>query len=209
MICGRYSPSWILASLLQFLTHIESQYDTLDGGSARRKADTYTGQHKHRKNEDKPPYIEWDSNPRSQWFSGRRQFMTYTVRPLISLLLPLIVLISLINTIVITALRLYHYYRTDTNTATATTINTTTTTTTTSTTTCKNFKLPIIRQTTCMKSQSTIKIIYSNIPDTSYSKWETVVCPLPLAITSISTVSKLRQLWKVITHGLSLILLLK
>jgi hypothetical protein len=32
---------------LQFLNPIHSRYDSLDGGSARRKAVTYTGQHKH------------------------------------------------------------------------------------------------------------------------------------------------------------------
>jgi hypothetical protein len=35
---------------LQFLNHIDSRYDSLGGGSARRKAANYTGQHKHRIN---------------------------------------------------------------------------------------------------------------------------------------------------------------
>jgi hypothetical protein len=37
---------------LQFLNPIDIQYDSLDGGSARRKAATHTGQHKHRMNAD-------------------------------------------------------------------------------------------------------------------------------------------------------------
>jgi hypothetical protein len=35
---------------LCFTDHTDSRYDSLDGGSARRKAATYTGQHKHRIN---------------------------------------------------------------------------------------------------------------------------------------------------------------
>jgi hypothetical protein len=31
--------------------------------------------HKHRINVDKHPCLEWDSNPRSQWSSGRGRFM--------------------------------------------------------------------------------------------------------------------------------------
>jgi hypothetical protein len=32
--------------------------------------------HTHRINTHRHPCLEWDSNPRSQWSSGRRQFMT-------------------------------------------------------------------------------------------------------------------------------------
>jgi hypothetical protein len=51
--------------------------DSLDGGSARRKATTYTEQHKHkhRINVHRHPCLEWDSNSRSQCSSGRRQFI--------------------------------------------------------------------------------------------------------------------------------------
>jgi hypothetical protein len=35
----------------------------------------YTEQHKHRINANRHPCLEWDSNPRSQCSSGRRQFM--------------------------------------------------------------------------------------------------------------------------------------
>jgi hypothetical protein len=44
--CGCYSPRWTLASVLQFLNHTDSRYDSLGGGSACRKAATYTGQQK-------------------------------------------------------------------------------------------------------------------------------------------------------------------
>jgi hypothetical protein len=55
---------------LQFLNL--RQQDSLDEGSAKRKAATYTG---HRINADKYPYLEWNSNPRSQGSSRRRHFM--------------------------------------------------------------------------------------------------------------------------------------
>jgi hypothetical protein len=32
------------------------------------KAATYIGQHKHRRKAERHPYLEWDSNSRSQWF---------------------------------------------------------------------------------------------------------------------------------------------
>jgi hypothetical protein len=36
----------------------------------------HTGQNKHRINADKNPCFEWNSNPRSQHWSGRRHFMS-------------------------------------------------------------------------------------------------------------------------------------
>jgi hypothetical protein len=42
----------------------------------------HTGEHKHRINAHRHPCLEWDSNPRSQRSSERRQFMPQTVRPL-------------------------------------------------------------------------------------------------------------------------------
>jgi hypothetical protein len=38
----RYSPLLGLGRFFQLLDHIHSRYDPLDGGSARRKASTYT-----------------------------------------------------------------------------------------------------------------------------------------------------------------------
>jgi hypothetical protein len=64
--------SW---TLFQFLDLLHSRQDSLDGGSAGRKAATYTGQHKHGINAHRHPYLNLDSNPRSQCLSGRRQFM--------------------------------------------------------------------------------------------------------------------------------------
>jgi hypothetical protein len=43
-------PSLGPGRFFQFINLIHSRYDSLDGGSARRKAATYTGQHKHRIN---------------------------------------------------------------------------------------------------------------------------------------------------------------
>jgi len=44
-------------------------YDFLDWGSARRKASSYTGQHKTQKR------LERDSKPRSQFSRGWRQYV--------------------------------------------------------------------------------------------------------------------------------------
>jgi hypothetical protein len=35
----------------------------------------HTGQHKHRINAHRHPCLEWDSNPRSRFLRGRRQFI--------------------------------------------------------------------------------------------------------------------------------------
>jgi hypothetical protein len=42
----------------------------------------HTGQHKHRINAYRHPCLKWDSNPRSQSLSERRQFMYQSARPL-------------------------------------------------------------------------------------------------------------------------------
>jgi hypothetical protein len=44
----------------------------------------YTGQHKHRINVNRHPYLKGDSNPWPQCSSGRRRFMPQTARPLLS-----------------------------------------------------------------------------------------------------------------------------
>jgi hypothetical protein len=46
----------------------------------------HTEQHNHRPNAHRHPCLEWDSNPRSQRSSERRQFMPYIARPLWSTL---------------------------------------------------------------------------------------------------------------------------
>jgi hypothetical protein len=48
------------------------QLDSLDGGSASRKASTYT---QIKRTQYRHPCLEWDSNPRSQRSSEWRQFM--------------------------------------------------------------------------------------------------------------------------------------
>jgi hypothetical protein len=42
----------------------------------------HTGQHKQRINAHKHPCLKWDTTPRSQRLSGRRQFMPQTAWPL-------------------------------------------------------------------------------------------------------------------------------
>jgi hypothetical protein len=49
----------------------------LGGGSARRKASVYTQNNTNRINAQRHPCLEWDSNPRAQRSSERRQFMSY------------------------------------------------------------------------------------------------------------------------------------
>jgi hypothetical protein len=71
-----YSPLLGPGRFFQFSNPIHSRYDSLDGGSARPKAATYTQDStKHRINAHRHPCLEWDSNPRSQCSSERRQFM--------------------------------------------------------------------------------------------------------------------------------------
>jgi hypothetical protein len=66
---------------LQFL-NLRQSVDSLDGGSARRMAATYAGQHKQGINADKHPCLEWNSNPRPQRSSERRHLMPQTARSL-------------------------------------------------------------------------------------------------------------------------------
>jgi hypothetical protein len=42
----------------------------------------HTGQHEHRINAHRHPFLKWDSNRRSQCLRRRRQFMPYTARSL-------------------------------------------------------------------------------------------------------------------------------
>jgi hypothetical protein len=67
--------------LFQFRNRIHIRKDSLDGGSARRKAATYIEHDKHRINAHRHPYLEWDLNPRPQCSSGRRRFMPQTALP--------------------------------------------------------------------------------------------------------------------------------
>jgi hypothetical protein len=56
--------------------------DSWTGEQPSRKAATYAGQHKHRRNAGRHPCLEWDSNPLSQCSRGRKHFMLETTRPL-------------------------------------------------------------------------------------------------------------------------------
>jgi hypothetical protein len=70
-----YSPLLGLGRFFSFLIFLRSQYDSLDGGSARRKAATYTQNNINTEKTHTQPCLEWDSNPRSQRSSELRQFM--------------------------------------------------------------------------------------------------------------------------------------
>jgi hypothetical protein len=61
---------------LQFLNLTES-VGPLWRVSTRRKASTYTGQHKHIINADKHSCLEWDSNPRSQCSHGHYDRLSF------------------------------------------------------------------------------------------------------------------------------------
>jgi hypothetical protein len=63
---GRFSISW---SFTQSIGLLEL------GISPSKGRYLHTGQHKHRINIHRHPCLEWDSNPRQQCLSGRRQFM--------------------------------------------------------------------------------------------------------------------------------------
>jgi hypothetical protein len=70
-----------LGRFFSFLIHIQS-VRPLGWGSGRCRAATYTEQHQHRINAHRYPCLEWDSKPRSQCSSRRRQFIPYIARPL-------------------------------------------------------------------------------------------------------------------------------
>jgi hypothetical protein len=67
--------------LCQFRNPVHSQYDSLDGGSARRKASTFTQDNTNAINAD----IDALNGVRTHDPSVRRQFMRQTARPLITL----------------------------------------------------------------------------------------------------------------------------
>jgi hypothetical protein len=51
--------------LFQFRNPIHSRYDSLDGGSARSKAATYTQNNTNRINAHRRPCLDWDADPLS------------------------------------------------------------------------------------------------------------------------------------------------
>jgi hypothetical protein len=71
-----YSPLFDLGRFFQIFDPIHIRSDSLDGGSARLKAATYTQNNQNTgKNGHKHPCFNWDSNSRTKCLSGRRQFM--------------------------------------------------------------------------------------------------------------------------------------
>jgi hypothetical protein len=69
-----YGPLLGLGPFFSFL--ILYTVGLLGGGSARCKAATYTQNNTNRINAYRHPWLEWDSNPRSQCSSERRQIMS-------------------------------------------------------------------------------------------------------------------------------------
>jgi hypothetical protein len=61
-----YSPLLGLGGFFSFLIFLRSRYDSLDGGSARRKAATCTQDSTQIQNKHRHPSLDWDSNPRPQ-----------------------------------------------------------------------------------------------------------------------------------------------
>jgi hypothetical protein len=68
---------FVRPSHLQFRNLFYTQYDSLDEWSARRKAATYTQDNTNRINAHRHPYLEWDSNWRSQRSSERRPCLLF------------------------------------------------------------------------------------------------------------------------------------
>jgi hypothetical protein len=77
--------------LLRFRILFSETYESLGqlvglfgggGGTVRRKAPTYTQDNTTQKNADTLPCLEWDSNPRSQCSSDRREYVRQTARSL-------------------------------------------------------------------------------------------------------------------------------
>jgi hypothetical protein len=69
--------------LFQFIEIFTQSVELLGRGiSLSQGLYLHTGQHKHRINAHRHPCFKWNSNPRSQCFRGRRQFLPSTARPL-------------------------------------------------------------------------------------------------------------------------------
>jgi hypothetical protein len=70
-----YSTLSGLGRFFNFLIFTQSVGYPEQGTSPTQGCYLYTGQHKHRINAHRHPCLKWNSNPRSQCFSGRRWFM--------------------------------------------------------------------------------------------------------------------------------------
>jgi hypothetical protein len=75
-----YSPLLDFGRFLSFLIFYTINSTPWMGVSPLQGRYLHTGQHKHRINTHIHQCLKWDSNPRSQCLSGRRQFMCETAR---------------------------------------------------------------------------------------------------------------------------------
>jgi hypothetical protein len=66
-----------LWSLFQFLNLYTVGRTTWTGVSPSQGHYLHTGEHKHRINANRHPSLKWNSNPRSQCLSGRRQYIRF------------------------------------------------------------------------------------------------------------------------------------
>jgi glucan phosphoethanolaminetransferase (alkaline phosphatase superfamily) len=81
IISGRYSPWWNFLLFYSLLTMTTVSRTPWAGDQAAVRT-LPTQDNTNRINEDKYSGLERNSNPRSQFSSGRRQFIPYTARPL-------------------------------------------------------------------------------------------------------------------------------
>jgi hypothetical protein len=81
-IYGSTALCWALAAFSVSWSYTQSAGLLGRGISPSQGRYLQKGQHKHNKRTNRHPCLEWDSNPRSQCLSGRRQFMPETARPL-------------------------------------------------------------------------------------------------------------------------------
>jgi hypothetical protein len=73
-IYGSRALCWGLCRFFSFLSHTQSVRLLGRGISPSQGRYLHTGQNKHRINAHRYPFVEWDSNPRSQCLSGRNSF---------------------------------------------------------------------------------------------------------------------------------------
>jgi hypothetical protein len=77
-----YTPMLDLGRFFSFFILYTVGMTPWTGNSPSQSLYLHTEQHKHRINAHRHPCLKWDSNPRPQCSSERRQFMLKTARPL-------------------------------------------------------------------------------------------------------------------------------
>jgi hypothetical protein len=75
--CGSRTPAFLGFGILC----IDIWCNSLNGGSAHRKASAYRGKCKYRNEKYTHPYDEWDSNPPTQCSSGQSYYTPWIMRP--------------------------------------------------------------------------------------------------------------------------------